>query len=300
MNPQVQKLEELAWSRPATAIKTAEELIATVDEQNLAQVLAICGTAYRRAEKHGAALRVLQEAEKLAVSLEQRADIGQRRAYVLAARGGFEMAIQEILQAQNLYLLAGSMDGVGRCLVGQGMIRYHTNQLDLAVLSFNRALETLSEQERRFRFSALINLACCLVDQGLEASAFEKISQAAALLPGVDQTLQWKLVWTEARLLAKCGKKPQATAALARLAEEYLAKGLLLDAALAVAEVALLGEVDVDWLGELAQQIAFSLPEESLASAAMINLWTSCIRGKIKTAAAEAIKKAARREKSRL
>ncbi len=148
MNKALQYLEKLSRERPADAIRRAETMVLEVEDHLVPKVLAICGTAYRRLERHDDAMHVLLDAEELAEDLPTLADVKRRIAYAIGAQGNFKRAIEEIHKAQNLFLLAGDLPGVGRAMIDQGMQLFHQEELELAGQYLERSLDFIEPDVR--------------------------------------------------------------------------------------------------------------------------------------------------------
>ena len=299
MSKALQHLEKLSQERPADAIRRAETMVLEVEDRLVPKVLAICGTAYRRLERHDDALHVLLDAENLTDDLPTLADIKQRIAYVIAATGELDRAIRTILVAQNLFLICDDRSGLGRALVDQGMFCYHQGDLRSSKLCLNRSLELLSEDEPRHRFSALVGLGLCHAEESIE-EALDYLDRAALQAARVGKALQWKLLWSRARLLEQHDLKLEALELFRTLAEEYLFNDHLLDACLAIVDLIRatqeLGE-NPKALAKLVGQLAFALPERGIAADAVSVMFFCCARGQVQQDILDRVKQAVQQER---
>lgn len=299
MSKALKLLEELSQEQPAEAIRRAETVVREVEDRLVPKVLAICRTAYRRLERHNDALHVLLDAEEMTDDLSTLADIKQRIAYVIAAKGDLDRAIQIILVAQNLYILCDEPSGLGRALVDQGMFCYHRGDLRSSKLCLNRSLELLSEDEARHRYSALVGLSLCHADESI-GEALDYLDRAALQAVRVGKALQWKLLWARARLLEEHDLKREARELFRTLAEEYLANDHLLDACLAIVDLIRatqeLGE-NTKPHAKLVGQLTFALPERGIAADAVSVMFVCCIRGQVQQDILDRVKQAVQQEK---
>lgn len=301
MKPTLESLEELAHDEPVGAIRLAETMIGEVPLDLLPRLLAIAGTAYRRLERLDDAMHVLLEAERRATDPLDLGDVKQRLAYVIAARGSLDEAIAKVLEAQNLYLLAGDESALGRALVDQGMFLFHRDRLPAAALCLEQALQRLGDGEFRNRFSALVGLALCVGRKDPER-ADRLLEQALPLAKQSGRAMCWKWSWARVRLLQDRGDSGSAQKVLENLCEEYLLRGHFLDASLAAVDLVQIVQGQGHSPGiyaELIRRIAFSLPEEGLAASALTRLWACCLRGAVRTQVLGAVREAVGRERNK-
>jgi tetratricopeptide (TPR) repeat protein len=155
-------LDELSFEKPRLAARLAKKSLPRVKALLLPELLAVYGTANRRSYELGKARVAFEAGIEMAQRMENiqlEAQLKQRFAYVPGEHGNFKVALKMTIDAGSLFEICDFRIGVGRCLVDQGLWRFHLGQYHISISANQRALAILPASERRNRDSAIIGQA---------------------------------------------------------------------------------------------------------------------------------------------
>lgn len=191
------ELDQLRLSDPAEAGRRADALLRgehDLTDYEMARLCAVYGASLRATSRLDEAEEVLREGSTYAERLDDhplvQADLFQRHAIVKAESGNLDQAEWICLRAAHAYMLAGDNAGLGRCLVDTAKWQFEKERHAAALISLNRALELLPEEEAANRYAAL--LGCGFVHRALGdlESASDVLDQAAVYQDSVGETLE--------------------------------------------------------------------------------------------------------------
>ena len=245
--PFLQSLDELTFSKPRQVVRMAEKAVDRIDPYLIPRLLGVYGSALRRLvrlpEAQGALTAAIRQAQELG-DLKLKASLVQRLAYVPGERGDHHDALILSIRAANLFDLCEDVCGYGRCLVDQGLWRFHLGLFEESMASNRRALDILPVSERRHRYSALVGQAYNLQRLGDPDRALRYIRSSSEIASGLGTALLASFLVVNGRILEDLQRPLEACRAYAEAAETFFEAEILLDCALAGAhQVRLLGEL---------------------------------------------------------
>ncbi len=163
------------------------------------KALGIFGSARRvrgRLASSARAYRLALELSRRGRLLGSTAEVLQRASYLLRDFGNFDRALAYLSEALILHAELGSESGIGKALVGRGMMLSYKGDYHRAIATLNQAIERLaSSSEARYLRSAYQYLAYAQEHLGnLEASEYN-LQAAENLSAPATKHEQGKLIW---------------------------------------------------------------------------------------------------------
>jgi tetratricopeptide (TPR) repeat protein len=173
------------------------------------------------------------------VSQVSLADAKCSEAFVRHLLGDSEVALALLGAAGRAFVIHGETAGEGRCHVVEGIVHFDNGRYESATSSFDGALVLASAGgDEPTSAASLLNLGHCAVARRDRASATRYYARALTLYDRHGATIGRKRVaWGMARLLIDEAKYDAGIRGLELVVQDMAAAGLVIDAAVARAEV---------------------------------------------------------------
>lgn len=242
MNPMLNELEQSRYQDPRQTLSEATTLLPSLETEDKLQCFGIIGSCHRQLGEFGEAKAALagalRLAERTSASHPVAGDLIQRVAYVRMFEGWLSRGLTLFDSALSRHLLGDSRRGIGRTLVGKGLI-LGTMEREEAALEFLKAATSyLPPDEKIHRFSAW-QLQAYLADElGRADEACDALEEAKKLRGQVGILLAQKVDWAEARIQRSAGQYEKAVSTFQELAESYEEKSSWLTSVIAKLELA--------------------------------------------------------------
>ena len=194
--------------QPRQVRQRAMAWVRRIHPDQLAQLLAIYGSACRVSVQLEVAQIVLAEALEMAEEskdLTSQAEILMRCSYVLAARLNYKGAAELVEKSVLLYTRARNSLGIGKALLDLANWNVAMENQQEGLELYRAALEHLPEssanlEARANRYSCFCNIGRLHMSEGNLGKARDYIRQAQEVSEGLDASLQGKAMWLEAQI----------------------------------------------------------------------------------------------------
>jgi tetratricopeptide (TPR) repeat protein len=275
-------VEMTRWAKAAVAVAESlgeDAAPAGILADLRAESLACLANALRVAGDIPRSEQVLQSAEQHLASGSGdpllKAELVWRRGVLRRKQGRQAEAISDLQQAAEIFLRIGEQEKAGQLALSLGIAYFNAGDLEGAIRSTMQGGRLVARSgDPALLLSAVHNLVTYLDEAGYSehaASLLDRLRELHDAAPG-DLSLI-RLRWLEGKIAAGLGKQIEARAALNAVRREFLAKGMLYDAAIVALELAAL-YAEAGWTFEvekLAEEmypvfISRDLPREASAT----------------------------------
>lgn len=221
----VQHLDQARREHPKETVQRISGLLERADDEQLARLLGIAGSAWRQLfqltkARHalGTALQMAEELNKPALI----ADTLQRLGYVMADGGEHATAWRLARRATDLYTQVAHFEGIGRSYVDQGIWLFYLDRVDEAIAAQEAALRYLPDSATENRCAALQGLGLYYRQQGQLDRAADYAEQARALESFLDPFSRARLIWLQGQIAADLGHLEEAETFLSESADSLV------------------------------------------------------------------------------
>lgn len=170
----------------------------------------------------------------------ERALLLEFEASLLSSRSRFDEAARRLDRAIAIYRRYGQEHAAGKALITRGLVALYGGDPETALVFLEEGIGRLdAERDQRLLLAARHNQIAALNDLGRYREALTMLMRSRPLYLEVrDRTSLMRLQWLEGLIAYGLGRLEQAEGALLEVRRRFTADGLLVDAALASLDLA--------------------------------------------------------------
>lgn len=160
------------------------------------------------------------------------AELLQRACYQMGDQEDFETALELALQATEIYVRLGDLQGVGRSLVDRAVMVYKVGSAEETLDLYRAGLRYLPKSAWQNRFAALQGMGMCHLNLEQVRQADDCAGRAAEAHRHRFGLNWWRLVWLRAEIAYRLGELRRAEDLYRQVMEAFTESGQAMDVAL--------------------------------------------------------------------
>jgi tetratricopeptide (TPR) repeat protein len=219
-------LDERRYHEPQEVVRLTLWAVDHVELALLPKLLGVAGSALRLAMLLDEAEHAIHAGIEIAGERGDRATVAgllQRLAYVVADRGDRTEALRLAERAALIFLRIGDRAGLAKATVDQGIWLYYLERFEESIEAHKSALDQLPADSGRYRFAIFQCLGLNYRELGdpQKALRFSREAEGIAVTAGIEEWVQAKLVWLQARIYSDLGELDQGALLFSTVVESF-------------------------------------------------------------------------------